>query len=53
MLNDRREQREKEIKAKSHVTKVLMQTVFQFVFMTCFTMNKTLLNYAVFSTFGG
>ncbi|TXG47614.1 hypothetical protein EZV62_026908 [Acer yangbiense] len=26
------------------VTKVLMQTVFQFVFMTCFTMNKTLLN---------
>ncbi|KAK1557004.1 hypothetical protein Q3G72_016017 [Acer saccharum] len=30
MLNDRREQREKEIKAKSWVTKVLMQTVFQF-----------------------
>ncbi|KAK1557984.1 hypothetical protein Q3G72_035374 [Acer saccharum] len=53
MLNDRHEQREKEIKAKSRVTKVLMQTVFQFVFVTCFTMNKTLLHYAVFSTFGG
>jgi hypothetical protein len=33
MLNDRREQREKEIKAKSRVSKVLLQFYFELAFV--------------------
>lgn len=47
MLNDRREQREKEIKAKTRVSKVLLHFNFEFVFVPLIAASDMLLNYII------